>query len=129
MKNTKLMVFGSIVIMAAMVLPTATCASEVIPPKPDLFQVSGYEVGSAGYLFMAALGEGIQKKFGIRTRLFPASGVNRLLAARQGMTQFAAIANDAFFAMEGLYEFATLTWGPQAVRILGQPEERILIRL
>lgn len=122
-KNMALMMIGSLVLVMAMVLPMAARTSQAIPPKPDLIEVSGYEVGSAGYLFVSALGEGIQKKFGIRTRLFPASGVNRLLAARQGMTKIASIATDALFAMEGLYDFATLTWGPQPVRIVGQPEE------
>jgi TRAP transporter TAXI family solute receptor len=123
MKKKMVLLMISLGLVAAIVLPIAPRTSEAIPPKPDLFKASGFEVGSAGYVYMAALGEGIQKKFGIRLRIFILSGVNRLLAARQGMVEVAAISSDALFAMEGLYDFDTLAWGPQPIRIVGLPEE------
>jgi hypothetical protein len=87
-------------------------------PMPKSLTVASYDVGGGVYIITAALGEGIFKKFGVRMRSLPVgTGTSRILNVRIGNTDFGATI-DGLFASEGVYDFATMDWGPQSLRMI-----------
>ena len=77
-------------------------------PMPKEMRVASYDVGGGVYIITAALGEGIQKKFGVRLRSLPVgTGTSRILNVKIGNTDFGATI-DGLFASEGLYDFSGL---------------------
>lgn len=87
-------------------------------PIPKELRIASYDVGGGVYIITAALGEGIQKKFGVRLRSLPVgTGTSRILNVKIGNTDFGATI-DGLFASEGLYDFASLDWGPQPLRMI-----------
>ena len=87
-------------------------------PMPKEMRIASYDVGGGVYIITAALGEGIQKKFGVRLRSLPVgTGTSRILNVKIGNTDFGATI-DGLFASEGLYDFSGLDWGPQPLRMI-----------
>jgi uncharacterized protein len=87
-------------------------------PMPKEMRIASYDVGGGVYIITAALGEGIQKKFGVRLRSLPVgTGTSRILNVKIGNTDFGATI-DGLFAEEGLYDFSGLDWGPQPLRMI-----------
>ncbi|MFC2062730.1 TAXI family TRAP transporter solute-binding subunit [Chloroflexota bacterium] len=87
--------------------------------QPEIIKVGGYDLGTSGYISAAATGEGIMKQFNIKQRYIPyASGLARMLAAKTGAVDCTAQASDTTFAIEGLFDFGNIEWGPQPLRIV-----------
>ena len=60
-------------------------------PMPKEMRIASYDVGGGVYIITAALGEGIQKKFGVRLRSLPVgTGTSRILNVKIGNTDFGA---------------------------------------
>lgn len=89
-------------------------------PLPDLKPTmvwSAYDVGSTGYVETSAIADAMGKKYGTRVRLQPSgTSIGRLLPLKEGRVSHAWLANECYFAAEGLYDFATPEWGPQDLR-------------
>lgn len=79
-----------------------------------------YDVGSSGYAEATAIADAFGRQFGSRVRIQPSgSAIGRLQPLINGRTDYAFLATEAFFAAEGVYDFADRDWGPQDLRALG----------
>ena len=86
---------------------------------PSTMVWSVYDVGSAGYVEASAISDALGRAHGTRVRLLPSgTSIGRILPLRQGRVSHAWLANELFFAAEGIYEYATPDWGPQDYRVL-----------
>jgi len=86
---------------------------------PDTMVWSTYDVGSTGYVEASAVADAFGKKYGTRIRLQPSgTSIGRLLPLKTKRVGYAWLANEAYFAAEGLYDFAAPDWGPQDLRVM-----------
>ncbi|MBB5688725.1 TAXI family TRAP transporter solute-binding subunit [Roseomonas alkaliterrae] len=80
---------------------------------------SVYDVGSAGYVEASAISDALGRAHGTRVRLQPSgTSIGRILPLKQRRASHAWLANELYFAAEGIYEYATPDWGPQDFRVL-----------
>jgi len=98
-----------------------TLSSEDNLPKTMVW--SSYEIGASGYSEASAVAEGMMKKYNIRVRLQPSgTSIGRLLSLKRKRVSVGFLGSEAYFASEGIYDFASKKWGPQDIRIiLGRP--------
>lgn len=90
---------------------------------PDTMIWTSYDVGSAGYAEASAIADAFGKQYGTRVRIQPSgSSIGRLQPVTGGQASYGFLATEAFFAAEGVYDFAARRWGPQDLRALaGRP--------
>lgn len=90
-------------------------------PKTMLW--SCYDVGSTGYVQASAIADAFVKTWGTRIRLLPSgTSIGRLTPLISRKVGAGFLANEVFFAVEALYDFAAVHWGPQDLRVvLGHP--------
>ncbi len=102
-------------------------ASETNLPKTMVW--SCYDVGSTGYVQASAIANAFLKKYDIRVRLIPSgTSIGRVMPLIAQRASVGFLANEAFFASEGSYDFATYSWGPQdLMAIAGRPTSFPLI--
>jgi len=94
-------------------------AQNALPNLPATMVWSVYDVGSAGYVEASAISDAFGRAYGTRVRLQPSgTSIGRILPLKQRRVTHAWLANELFFAAEGLYEYATPDWGPQDFRVL-----------
>jgi len=94
-------------------------ASAAIPGLPDTMVWSTYDVGSTGYVEASTIADALGKAHGTRIRLQNSgTSIGRVLPVIQKRAQYGWLANELFFAAEGLYEYAVPDWGPQDLRVL-----------
>lgn len=80
---------------------------------------TAYDLGSSGYVEASAIAEALMKAGPIKVRIVPSgTSIGRLLPLKQGRATYGYLANELYFASEGLYDFAAPTWGPQDVRVV-----------
>lgn len=84
---------------------------------------SAYDLGSSGYAEASGIANALATKYKTRIRIVPAgTSIGRMLPMRTGKVRYGFLANEAYFAAEGTYDFADQSWGPQDLRIvLGRP--------
>lgn len=98
-------------------LSTAQAAS--IKNLPDTMIWTAYDVGAAGYVEASAVAEAMGKQYGTRIRLQPSgSSIGRIKPVMDGRAAYGWLANELYFAMDGLYEYAAPDVGPQNLRTL-----------
>src|SRR5690606_29264402 len=86
---------------------------------PSTMIWSTYDVGSTGYVEASAIADAFGKKYGSRVRLQPSgSAIGRVKPLLDGRVSHAWLANELFFATEGIYEYCTPELGPQNLRTL-----------
>lgn len=112
---------GALALAAAMSTAGAYAQDSVTLPSTMIW--SAYDVGSGGYTEASAIANAVQGQFDTRIRILPSgTSIGRLLPLQTGKAEFGFLANELFFASEGIYDFADPSWGPQDVRvILGRP--------
>ncbi|MBP8310017.1 MAG: TAXI family TRAP transporter solute-binding subunit [Burkholderiaceae bacterium] len=94
-------------------------AQTAMPGLPSTMIWSTYDVGSTGYVEASAIAEAFGKKYGSRVRLQPSgSAIGRVKPLTDGRVSHAWLANELYFAVEGLYEYCSPDWGPQDMRVL-----------
>ena len=97
---------------------------------PESIILSGYEVGTSTYSQIQAVGNAINAQYGTAVRTLPfGDAVGRLLATKLGRAQFASSATDWYLAFEGLYDFSTLAWGPQALELVWHTQPTALVTM
>jgi TRAP transporter TAXI family solute receptor len=102
--------------LAATSLTAPAAASEV--KLPPTITMTAYDTGTSGFNITVAIGKMLKEKYGSDTRVLPAGNdVARLQPLRAGRASISAMGVGAFFAQEGLFEFAAREWGPQPVQI------------
>lgn len=84
---------------------------------------TSYDLGSSGYAEATAIANALQEKYETRIRIVPSgTSVGRILPLTTGKARFGFLANEVFFATEGMYEFSDPSWGPQDLRVIfGRP--------
>ena len=94
-------------------------AQTALAGLPSTMIWSTYDVGSTGYVEASAVAEAFGKKYGSRVRLQPSgSAIGRVKPMTDGRASHAWLANELYFAVEGLYEYCAQEWGPQDLRVL-----------
>ncbi|WP_374449088.1 TAXI family TRAP transporter solute-binding subunit [Stella sp.] len=107
---------GGAVAAALLLAAGGAVAAEKVP---DTMVWSTYDVGSTGYVEASAVADAFGKKYGTRVRLQPSgTSIGRLLPLKTKRVSYAWLANEAYFAAEGLYDFAAPDWGPQDLRVM-----------
>jgi len=97
----------------------AAAQTQRLAGLPDTMVWATYDVGSTGYVEASAIADALGRQYGTRVRLQPSgTSIGRILPVKQGRAPFGWLANELYFAMEGLYEFGAKDWGPQDMRVL-----------
>ena len=107
-------------------LASAALAGAAIFASPALAQVklpptltaTAYDTGTAGFNITVAIGKALKDKYGSDVRVLPAGNdVARLQPLRTGRAIVSGMGSGVYFAQEGVFEFASKEWGPQAVQL------------
>lgn len=107
--------FASIVLGTTAVLTSAGFAQVKLP---QTLTMTAYDTGTAGFNITVAIGKVIKDKYGTDVRVLPAGNdVARLQPLRTGRAIASSMGAGVYFSQEGVFEFATKEWGPQAVQI------------
>ncbi|MEZ5815854.1 MAG: TAXI family TRAP transporter solute-binding subunit [Hyphomicrobiaceae bacterium] len=86
---------------------------------PKTLTLTAYDTGTSGFNISVAVGKMFKDKYGTDVRVLPAGNdVARLAPLRAGRAQASAMGIGIYFAQEGVLEFATREWGPQALQLL-----------
>src|SRR5256714_14823567 len=110
-----IMTFASIALAATAVAASPALAQVKLPPT---ITMTAYDTGTSGFNITVAIGKMLKDKYGTDTRVLPAGNdVARLQPLRLGRATISAMGAGVYFAQEGVFEFATREWGPQAVQI------------
>src|SRR3981189_2375933 len=106
---------ASIALTATAVAASTAVAQVKLPPT---ITMTAYDTGTSGFNITVAIGKMLKDKYGTDTRVLPAGNdVARLQPLRLGRATIPAMGAWVYFAQEGVFEFATREWGPQAVQI------------
>jgi TRAP transporter TAXI family solute receptor len=106
---------ASIALTATAVAASTAVAQVKLPPAVTM---TAYDTGTSGFNITVAIGKMLKDKYGTDTRVLPAGNdVARLQPLRLGRATISAMGAGVYFAQEGVFEFATREWGPQAVQI------------
>ena len=104
---------------AAALARPALAQQRSLPNLPGTQVWSVYDVGSTGYVEASAIADAMGRAFGTRVRLQPSgTSIGRVLPLKQKRVSHAWLANELYFAAEGIYEYAAPDWGPQDFRVL-----------
>ena len=113
----KLMVTAIVISFTFLCSPFAFAQST--SPIPKTMVWSTYDVGSSGYVQASAIADALVKKYGTRIRLLPSgTDVGRLTPLAIKKVSYGFLANEVYFATEGLYSFSSEEWGPQDLRVV-----------
>jgi TRAP transporter TAXI family solute receptor len=99
---------------------TAVAASTAVAQVklPPTVTMTAYDTGTSGFNITVAIGKMMKDKYGSDARVLPAGNdVARLQPLRLNRATISAMGAGVYFAQEGVFEFATREWGPQAVQI------------
>lgn len=96
---------------------TAVAAEEIQLPKS--LTMSAYDTGSSGFNMAVAIGKMFKEKHGVDLRVLPGGNdIARLAPVKGGRAQASAMGVGGYFAQEGVFEFGTRDWGPQALQLM-----------
>jgi TRAP transporter TAXI family solute receptor len=106
---------ASIALAGTAVMISAATAQVKLPPT---LAMTAYDTGTSGFNITVAIGKMFKDKYGTDMRVLPAGNdVARLQPVRTGRAVMSGMGAGVYFAQEGVFEFATKEWGPQAVQI------------
>ena len=107
--------FAASVALAGLVIATEATAQVKLPPTVTM---TAYDTGTAGFNITVAIGKMMKDKYGTDVRVLPAGNdVARLQPLRTGRAIASGMGSGVYFAQEGVFEFGSKEWGPQAVQI------------
>ena len=85
---------------------------------PAQMSWTAYDTGSSGFNMAVAIGQQL-KKYNSDVRVLAAGNdTARLAPLRSGRAVASAMGIGTYFAQEGVFEFGTREWGPQALQLL-----------
>jgi len=106
---------ASIALAGTAVMSTTALAQIKLPPTMTM---TAYDTGTAGFNITVAIGKVMKDKYGSDVRVLPAGNdVARLQPLRTGRAIASGMGSGVYFAQEGVFEFGSKEWGPQAVQI------------
>lgn len=80
---------------------------------------TSYDLGASGHAEASAIADAFGREYGMRVRIQPSgSAIGRLQPILNDRADIGFLGNEAFFATEGLFDFATPRFGPQDLRVL-----------
>ncbi len=89
------------------------------PKLPKSMVWTAYDLGSTGYAEAAGIANAFQNRYNARVRIIPSgTSIGRILPLTTGKASYGYLANGAYFAAEGTYDFAAPEWGPQDIRVI-----------
>jgi TRAP transporter TAXI family solute receptor len=107
------------VILASISLSTSPPAHAEDVKLPPTMTFTAYDTGTAGFNIAVAVGKMMKDKYGTDVRVLPAGNdVARLAPLRARRAMSSAMGSGTYFAQEGVFEFGTREWGPQALQLV-----------
>jgi TRAP transporter TAXI family solute receptor len=107
------------VILASISLLTSPPAHAEDVKLPPTMTFTAYDTGTAGFNIAVAVGKMMKDKYGTDVRVLPAGNdVARLAPLRARRAMSSAMGSGTYFAQEGVFEFGTREWGPQALQLV-----------
>lgn len=99
----------------------STTTEEVAGMKdPTIWSIHG--TGTATYTDLAAIANTVSANEGVRIRLTPSeTSIGRLAPIRAGVADMGRLADEHYFAFEGIEDFGNEDWGPQTVNVVWAP--------
>ena len=89
---------------------------------PKTLTFTAYDTGTSGFNIAVAVSKALKDRYNIEARVIPAGNdVARFAPLRANRAQMVASGIGAYFAQEGMFEFATRDWGPQPFRSCSRP--------
>ena len=108
------MMLAAIALTGTAVAASTATAQVKLPPNVTM---TAYDTGTSGFNITVAVGKMFKDKYGADARVLPAGNdVARLQPLRLKRASISAMGVGVYFAQEGVFEFATKEWGPQADR-------------
>src|SRR3954451_22034072 len=105
--------------LVAALAASVTIASAQEVKLPPTLTFTAYDTGTAGFNIAVAVGKMMKDKYGTDVRVLPAGNdVARLAPLRAGRASSSAMGSGSYFAQEGVFEFGSKEWGPQALQVL-----------
>lgn len=110
---------------AISLLVLGACGPDDLPENPPAGQLnlprtiawSAYPTGTGGYSQAVAIGNILQRQYGVNLRVVPGrNDVSRLATLRADRVHMSAGGSEAVYAQEGILNFAARIWGPQPIR-------------
>ena len=102
--------------VSLLALPAAYAEDVKLPPT---MVVTAYDTGTAGFNIAVGVGKMMKDKYGTDVRVLPAGNdVARLAPLRAKRAAMSAMGSGTYFAQEGVFEFGTKEWGPQALQLV-----------
>jgi TRAP transporter TAXI family solute receptor len=107
-----------VVVLASAAFPVPA-ASAQDAKLPQTLTFTAYDTGTSGFNIAVAVGKTFKDQHNTDLRVLPAGNdVARLTPIKNGRAQASAMGVGTYFAQEGVLEFATRDWGPQALQVL-----------
>ncbi len=112
-------------LIGALALALGSCGLEELPDNPPAGELnmprtvawSAYPTGTGGYSQAVAIGNILQRQYGVNLRVVPGrNDVSRLATLNAGRVHMSAGGSEAVYAQEGILNFAARIWGPQPIR-------------
>jgi len=104
--------------LAGVSLLASAAYSEDVKLPPTMV-VTAYDTGTAGFNIAVGIGKMMKDKYGTDVRVLPAGNdVARLAPLRAKRAAMSAMGSGSYFAQEGVFEFGTKEWGPQALQLV-----------
>lgn len=95
----------------------ATRAQDV--KLPQSLTMTAYDTGSSGFNMAVAIGKMMKDRHGSDLRVLPGGNdIARLAPLKAGRAQASAMGVGGYFAQEGVFEFGSKDWGPQALQLM-----------
>ncbi len=112
-------IFSLVICMLSIIFVQGLSAEEKNIQFPKTIAWSAYPTGTGGYSQAVAIGNILQRQYGVNLRVIPGrNDVSRLATLRAGRVHFAAGGSESVYAQEGILNFASKIWGPQPIRAL-----------
>jgi len=111
--------FTALLAAAAALAAVGPALADDAPKLPRSMVWTAYDLGSSGYAEAAGIANAFQKRYRTRVRIIPAgTSIGRILPFTTGKATYGYLANGAYFAAQGTYDFAAPEWGPQDIRVV-----------
>src|SRR5215212_11124695 len=113
----RLKAFAPIALAGVSLLASPAYSEDV--KLPPTMVVTAYDTGTAGFNIAVGIGKMMKDKYGTDVRVLPAGNdVARLAPLRAKRAAMSAMGSGSYFAQEGVFEFGTKEWGPQALQLV-----------
>ena len=86
---------------------------------PKEMSWTAYDTGSSGFNIAVAIGQQFKNALGADVRVLPSGNdTGRLGPVKANRAVISQMGIGTYFAQEGVFEFGTRSWGPQATRLI-----------